>query len=126
MSDLVIDSSALLASIYDEPGGEKLASALAGARMSAVNVAEAFSKLADAGRLSDEFVETFSGLGLQIIDFDSAQARKVGELRPLTKHLGLSLGDRCCLALAILSDATAVTADRSWKKFKLCPVEVIR
>jgi PIN domain nuclease of toxin-antitoxin system len=126
VSDLVIDSSALLASIYREQGGEKIGSMLAGARMSSVNVAEVFSKLADAGRLSDEFVETFSSLGLQIIDFDVSQARKVGELRPITKHLGLSLGDRCCLALAILSDATAVTADRSWKKFKLCPVDVIR
>lgn len=126
MSDLVIDSSALLASIYNESGGEKVAKILAGAKMSSVNVAEVFTKLADSGRLSDEFLETFNDLGISVVNFDVSQARKAAELRPLTSHLGLSLGDRCCLALAIQLDTTAVTADKDWKKIKFCPVDVIR
>ena len=126
MSDLVIDSSALLASIYNEPGGDKVARILAGAKMSSVNVAEVFTKLADARRLSDEFVETLSSLGITVFDFDISQARKAAELRPLTKHLGLSLGDRSCLALAIQLKATAVTADKEWANLTFCPVDVIR
>ena len=126
MNDFVIDSSALLASIYNEPGGEKVANILAGAKMSSVNVAEVFTKLAEVGRLSEEFVETFNSLGLQVFDLDVRQAQSVAELRPLTQHLGLSLGDRCCLALAIQLKATAITADREWKKFKLCPIKTIR
>jgi PIN domain nuclease of toxin-antitoxin system len=47
-------------------------------------------------------------------------------LRPVTKHLGLSLGDRGCLALAILKNATAVTADKSWANLNCCKIEVIR
>lgn len=126
MSEMVIDSSALLASIYNEPGGDKVAKMLAGAKMSSVNVAEVFTKLADSGRLSEEFLETFNDLGIYVIDFDVSQAKKAAELRPLTKHLGLSLGDRCCLALAIKLDATAVTADKDWKTIKFCPVDLIR
>lgn len=126
MNDKIIDSSALLASIYDETGGDKVAELLVGAKMSSVNVAEVFTKLADAGSLSEEFVETFGELGLEVVDFDIFQAQKAAELRPLTKHLGLSLGDRCCLALAILSKGTAVTADKEWKNLKVCPVELIR
>ncbi|HMS10925.1 MAG TPA: hypothetical protein PKE66_15675, partial [Pyrinomonadaceae bacterium] len=61
-----------------------------------------------------------------VVDFDISQAERSAEFRPLTKHLGLSLGDRSCLALAMLSKATAVTADRAWKKIKFCKVDVIR
>jgi len=51
---------------------------------------------------------------------------KATELRPLTKHLGLSLGDRCCLALAILENLPAVTADKNWAGLNVCKIEIIR
>jgi ribonuclease VapC len=47
-------------------------------------------------------------------------------LRPKTKRFGLSLGDRSCLALAMKTKATAITADKSWAKVGLCPVKIIR
>ncbi len=51
----------------------------------------------------------------------------VANLRPLTKSRGLSLGDRACLALAMSTGATAVTADRSWADLGLAvSIEVIR
>ena len=74
----------------------------------------------------EQTVHDLQKLGFEIVDFDLEQAIKVAELRPLTKHLGLSLGDRSCLALAMLRNTTAVTADRNWKKLSLCQVEVIR
>lgn len=104
VSDLVIDSSALLAAIYDEPGGHKVTKIL--------DVAEVFTKLVETESLSQDLVETFNNLGLEIFDFDQIQASIAADLRPLTKHLGLSLGDRYCLALASHHNAAAVTAGR--------------
>lgn len=122
----VLDSSAILATIYQETGAEIVEAMLENSIVSSVNLAEVFTKLAEKGRLTLSIVDDFRQLGLEIVDFDLEQAVKAAELRPLTKHLGLSLGDRSCLALAILRNATAVTADRDWKKLSLCAVEVIR
>jgi PIN domain nuclease of toxin-antitoxin system len=74
----------------------------------------------------EEAKETLDKLNLQIAEFDEEQSLKAAELRPLTKHLGLSLGDRCCLALAIQEDLPAVTADKNWASLNFCKVEVIR
>ena len=61
------------------------------------------------------------------LDFDIDMARLAGSLKPATKKLGLSLGDRCCLALGSLRGDTVVTADRLWAKLKLgIQVEVLR
>lgn len=126
MSKAVLDSSAILAAILVEPGGEVVEPMFSTAAVSTVNVAEVFSKLSEKGMLDDETVSDFQQLGLEIVDHDFEQALKVAELRPLTKHLGLSLGDRSCLALAILRNATAVTADTNWSSLTLCTIKSIR
>lgn len=124
MSKKVLDSSAILAAFNGEVGSEKVD--FSNSIVSSINVAEVFSKIAEASSLTKQFLEDFDALGLEVVSFDIDQARKTAELRPLTRHLGLSLGDRCCLALAILSKGVAVTADKEWKKVKMCQVEVIR
>lgn len=109
-----------------EPGSEIVAPLLEGSLVSCVNVAEVFSKLIEKGLLTDTTATDFLQLGLEIVEYDFEQAMKTAELRPLTRHLGLSLGDRSCIALAILRNATAVTADKDWKKLSFCQVEAIR
>jgi len=126
MSKPVLDASAILAAMLSEQGGDAVGPMLATSIVSAVNVAEVLSKLSENGMLDDETVSDFRQLGLEIVDYDIEQAVKVAELRSLTKHLGLSLGDRSCLALAILRDATAITADRSWTTLTMCRIECIR
>lgn len=126
MNERVLDSSAFLAVIYQETGSEIVEPMLVGAKMSSVNVAEVFGKLAEKDKLTSSAVEAFQKSGVEVVPFDFDQAQKAGELRLTTKHLWLSLGDRCCLALAILRNAMAVTADRDWKDLSFCPVEVIR
>ncbi len=126
MSKKVLDSSAILAVIFGESGSEFVRPLLDNSLVSTVNFAEVCTKLAENAILSSQSVDDLQKLGLEIIDFDLEQAVKAAELRPLTKHLGLTLGDRSCLALAILRDTTAVTADQDWKKLTVCPVEVIR
>lgn len=128
MTDGVFDSSAILALIYDEPGKPRVRTLLDGCnpKLSTINLCEILSKLLNDGLREELALEMILGLDIEIIDFDANHASKAAELRPLTKHLGLSLGDRACLALAIQENALAITADRNWAKLDVCKVEVIR
>ena len=126
MNKCVLDSSAILALILNEHGGEVIESMLETGLISSVNLAEVFTKLEERELLNSTTISDFGQLGFKIVDFDEKQALQAARLRPLTKYLGLSLGDRSCLALAILQNATAVTADRNWKELSVCPIEVIR
>src|SRR5690606_37822089 len=79
-----------------------------------VNAAEVITKLADKQRPETVLREVIGHSGAECIPFDAAQATEAGLLRPVTRSLGLSLGDRACLALARLQSATAITADHAW------------
>lgn len=126
MSKKVLDSSAILAVMLAEPGSEIVEPFLSDALVSTVNIAEVFGKLTEKNLLTGTTKSDFQQLGVEIVDYDFEQAIKAAELRPLTRHLGLSLGDRSCLALAILRGVPAVTADRDWKSLSFCTVELIR
>ena len=65
--------------------------------------------------MPDEDIDrAIARLDLPVIPFDTAQAMVAGKLRARTKSLGLSLGDRACLALAVVRRTPAVTMDRGW------------
>ena len=112
--DFVLDASALLCLLNGEPGAERVAEALPRSAVSAVNLSEVASKLADMGGAQDRIEIALRALHLRVVPFDEAQAMGAGALRPRTKRLGLSFGDRACLALARQLSATALTADRVW------------
>jgi PIN domain nuclease of toxin-antitoxin system len=126
MNSFVLDSSTILAVLNQEKGSQTAQTFFANGIVSTVNLAEILTKLTEKGHNLSSALEAFNLLQLGVSSFDVAQAQKAAELRPLTKHLGLSLGDRSCLALAILQNATAVTADRDWSGLSFCPIEVIR
>jgi ribonuclease VapC len=117
----VLDASALLSYLRDEPGADVVAEAIAsGALISTVNLAEVFSRVADRGgdpaKLAADLTQ--SGLldgAITVEPFTVADAIDAGRLRPLTRDAGLSLGDRACLALARRLDAPALTADTDWQ-----------
>jgi PIN domain nuclease of toxin-antitoxin system len=127
VSDSVLNASALLALLNQEPGSETVEAVIAQSVMSVVNLAEVISKLADRG-LSQETIKTvLSGLGFEIVAYNEQQAWKTGLLRPQTRTLGLSLGDRACLALAIQANLPILTADRAWENLNLgVAIQVIR
>ena len=112
----VLDASALLALMQSEPGSEVVAALLEDHECvaSSVNIAEVGSKLVDKGLAPDQLSRVLSQIDVQTIDFDAEQATACAALRATTRELGLSLGDRACLALARGMQATAVTADRAW------------
>jgi ribonuclease VapC len=117
----VLDASALLAHLRDEPGADVVGEAIAsGAVISTVNLAEVLSRVADRGGDPAELAAelTQSGLldgAITVEPFTVADAIDAGRLRPLTRDAGLSLGDRACLALARRLDAPALTADADWQ-----------
>jgi ribonuclease VapC len=117
MREYVLDASALLALLNAEKGADAVQDLLPRAVLSTVNLAEVVTRLAGAGMPQDEIREALALLGLESVPFDSEQAFQAGLLFPPTQSLGLSLGDRACLALAKISGATAVTADRAWQAF---------
>jgi PIN domain nuclease of toxin-antitoxin system len=109
----------VLALYFEEAGAGQVRSALPGARLSSVNYTETISKCLDRGEGIDTALRKIAAIGVEIVAYDAGLARRAGELRPLTKRLGLSLADRACLALAEREALPVLTADRSWKLLSL-------
>lgn len=114
MSEHVLDASALLAVMLEERGAEKVRELLPGAIIGAVNLAEVVAKLQERGAPEENIDRNITRLNLPVIPFDAAHAMAAGKLRARTRSLGLSLGDRACLALALARGLPAVTMDRGW------------
>jgi ribonuclease VapC len=128
MTSYVLDASALLALLKQEAGSEQVADFITkGAAISSVNFSEVVAKLSESGMPEKAIHETLDMLSLMIVDFDITFAYDVGLLRPLTKQVGLSLGDRACLVLARQLNLPAVTTDRIWESLSVgIAFEVIR
>jgi len=128
MNRIVLDASAILTVINGEPGAEKLTpDLLARAIGSTVNLAEVQTKLVSRGWSSElAWVDATSPVR-EVLTFDEEQARIAGDLVIQTRHLGLSLGDRACLALGIALKVPVYTAEKVWKKLKVgVRIHVIR
>ena len=111
----VVDASALLAILNQERGAEKLTPALLSAAVtSAVNIAEVQGKLVSRGLNSDDAWQATLSIVREVVAFSTEQARIAGDLITKTRGLGLSLGDRACLALAMALKLPVYTADRLW------------
>ncbi len=120
MSRIVLDSSALLAILNREAGADKLTPRLlSDATVSTVNLAEVQSKLVSRGLDPDDAWDAAIGPVRESEPFTIEQARIAGDLVEQTRPLGLSFGDRACLALGIALGAAVYTADQSWKGLRL-------
>jgi PIN domain nuclease of toxin-antitoxin system len=127
MSEAVLDASAVLALINEEPGAEVVDDLLDDAVISAVSLSEVMAVLVDAGFEIDRASERIGALGLDVVAFDEPQAVRAGALRKATRKAGLSFGDRACLGLAETLRAPAVTADRRWATLGLSSdIQLIR
>ncbi len=120
MSRIVLDASAILFLLNNEAGSDELtAELLSEAVCSTVNLAEVHRKLVSVGADPDEAWEDAVSPIRDVEAFTPEHARIAGGLVIQTQALGLSLGDRACLALGIALEAPIYTADRSWMKLKL-------
>ena len=127
MAKIVLDASALLAYIHGEPGAERVAAVLDEAVISAVNLAEAVTKLVLTTGSTDRTLRLIAEAEVDVADFDQRLAQETGALAAVTRARGLSLGDRACLALARREQATAMTADHAWSNLDIgVEVQLIR
>ncbi|HET8551811.1 MAG TPA: type II toxin-antitoxin system VapC family toxin [Gammaproteobacteria bacterium] len=110
----VLDASALLAYIFDEPGAEAVAEVIDTASMSSVNFSEVLTRIVRDGRPSLSFAARIKQTNLQIVPFTAEDALFAANLEPATRPFGLSLGDRACLSLGLVREQPVYTADRIW------------
>ena len=110
---IVLDASALLALMLDESGSDLVGALHAEASMCAVNVAEVAERLSRnaSGAVVSESLRTMLP---SVIAADTDLAMMAGLMRSATRSVGLSLGDRFCLALGKRLSCPVLTADRAW------------
>jgi PIN domain nuclease of toxin-antitoxin system len=128
----VLDASAVLTFLQEEPGAEEVESRLAGSILPSVNLAEVLTRIHIAGSGSSRMAETIGtlqDLGVHIeAVFSTAHAKSAAELHRSASHLGLSLGDRACLVVtqAQPTERYALTADQAWRNLPAeCGITVV-
>ncbi len=123
----VLDASAVFAVLQKERGAELVMACLHDALLCAVNYAEAVSKLAERSVPADLAAAAIQKLGAAVVAFDGDLAARAGALRARTRHLGLSLPDRACLALAERERAPVMTGNPKWARIDIgVPIRLIR
>lgn len=126
MDESVFDASTLLAIILREASTD-LDELVDRAVISAVNLTEVRTKLIDLASPELDAISQDLLRLVRVADFTEQQAMIAAALRPATRHLGLSLGDRACLALALSLNTDCYTADRSWLQVNVgCTIHLIR
>lgn len=126
-SEVLLDASALMAVVLDEPGGDLIGGRLERAHISPVNLAETIIGLERRGMPRDLVVELLDALGLTIAPCTGETASVAASIHAHTRKQGLSLGDCFCLATARALKAPVLTADRAWRRLDVgVAIEVVR
>lgn len=127
MAEAVLDASAVLAMLRAEPGAEQVAELIDEALVSVINEAEVIGKLIWRGQTPEQALSVVKGLPYRLVDLDGELCRRAGSWWGITRPQGLSVADRCCLALAEREGLPALTSDASWAKVSVgVEVRVIR
>lgn len=113
---IVLDASAILAFLQEEPGHLEVEQALHDrvCLVTAANQCEIVAKLLDRSMQPDAIDAVVADLGYQVVDVTAEDGTRAGHWRSVTRAHGLSLGDRLCLAVAARLQAPVLTADRPW------------
>jgi ribonuclease VapC len=129
MTNIVLDSSAVLAMVYGEPGGTKVHAAIVSplyvVSISAVNWCEVLTKLGQRSSIMTAEKLTAILPGVEVVPFGQVEAEQVASLAKSCPNI--SLGDRACLALASFLDSTAWTTDKIWAQMPVgAKLEMLR
>lgn len=109
---IILDASALLAWMQDEPGSDQVEAELAHAAISSLNWSEVLQKSIAKGVDITGLQTDLEALGLLIVPFDASDAQEAAQF--WEKARNLSLADRACLALGIKHQLPVWTTDRLW------------
>jgi ribonuclease VapC len=114
VAEAVLDASALIAFLRREPGAEKVADVLPRSCISSVNLAETLGKMVEHGKPLESTSYQIERLRIVVIPFDEEQARIAASLWKQTRRVGMSLGDRACISLALKTSLPAFTTEEIW------------
>ena len=125
--DAVVDTSILMAILRNEAIHKEAYSVVTRGVVSTVNLAEFYSNLSAVEMQFTTPVEALLSTVRRVEIFTPKQAQAAGKLRDATRHAGLSLGDRACLALALELNAPVYTVDRNWLRVNVgCTIHCLR
>lgn len=110
----VIDASAALAVLLNEPGSDLAGPHFAGNEMLVISYAEVVQRLWRQGRDLEIELRLPSCAGVSFVSPELKVARLAGDLERRTKPFGVSLADRFCLAHAMEQDMPMLTADHTF------------
>jgi len=110
----LLDASAVLAALRRENGWERVTAITTESAIGAANLAEVIARLVEVSDSATDIVEAFAELAITVLPVEEADGVSAGLLRAPTKSLGLSLGDRLCLAMAGRLGMIAITGDRAF------------
>jgi PIN domain nuclease of toxin-antitoxin system len=119
VSDVVLDASAVLAMLREEPGGDTVADHIGRAAISAVNLQEVAKEMLREGASLETARAVLDELGLDVRPHDAEAAYVAAALYPQTRQYGRGLGDRTCMALGIAMRVPVLTTDREWRNVEV-------
>jgi PIN domain nuclease of toxin-antitoxin system len=125
VAEAVLDASALVAFLRNEPGTDKVAAVLTRSCISAVNLAEAMSKMVEHGKRLDDVCYQIERLGIEVISFTAGQAKMMASMWKAPRVAGASEGDRACMALALETALPVLTTTGDWEECGL-DVKIVR
>jgi ribonuclease VapC len=109
----LLDSSAVLAVLFDERGAEAEIPLLPAPSIHAVQMAEILNTLKDRGVPEERAARLLEGLAIPVAE---CFRREDAYYSWRYCRRGLLLGDRICLLTAELAGRTAVTAEHRWQE----------
>lgn len=126
MAKVVLDASAVLVLLQSEPGHEIVRDALrhAACYLTAANLAEVAGKLRAILQEASSVRRLLALPGLEVLPVDEELAYAAAELLGPGRALGLSLGDRLCLAAGQRIEAEVLTADAIWSQLRVPGLQV--
>jgi ribonuclease VapC len=119
----VVDASAVLAWLQDEPGSDDVETFLMEGVIGAANWSEVLQKMRQHGQPSEVVAPLLASFGLDVVDVTRADAERAAEM--WAPGSGLSLGDRLCLSLAIRLEVSVATTDQRWTDVPGGPVVIL-
>jgi PIN domain nuclease of toxin-antitoxin system len=122
--EYLLDASAVLALLQNEPGSERVGKALAKSTITAVNACEVLGVLIRRGNSTDQALAIFDKLHLPVVAFTYRQALLAATLLQSKVSRPLSLGDRACLGSALDTRKRVLTAERSWSEIDLDNIRI--
>ena len=119
----VVDASAVLAWLQDEPGSDDVEALLMGGVIGAANWSEVLQKARQHGQPGEVVARLLASFGLDVADVTRADAERAAQM--WAAGAGLSLGDRLCLSLGLRLEVSVATTDRRWTDVPGGPVVIL-